>query len=340
MKSTIKQRRVLGSSVLVVFLLPLSLFAQQEEGPTVLGGASRTGTAAAQFLQIGVSARATGMGETFVAMVDDASGAFYNPGVLANIEQRQAFFNHTNLPAGLSHFFGSYVQPAGSLGSFALSFIVLTTGDIPVTVAFQGPTGETFSASEMAFGLSYSRQLTNRFSVGFTGKLVAQDLAGFDSRTVAFDIGTIYQTGYRNARLGMAIANFGPDIRFGDNNSIGFDSQQFPMPLTFRFGAAVDVIDTETSKVWLSGELHQPNDNLRYQSLGVEYSYNDLIFLRGGWKIDEENDGIDQDGFSESLSFGGGLNLNMSGINGKFDASWTQMANLDDLLRFSILLAF
>jgi hypothetical protein len=306
----------------------------------VLGGASRAGTAAAQFLQIGVSARAAGMGETYVAFVEDASGAYYNPSVLALLSQRQALFNHTNLPAGLSHFFGSYVQPIAGVGTFALSFILLTTGDIPVTVAFQGPTGSTFSASEMAVGLSYSRRLTDRFAVGGTAKFIAEDFAGFDARTVGFDVGTIYQTGFRHARLGMSVSNFGPDLNFGNRSSIGFQSQSFPMPITFRFGAVLDVLHGESSKLWLAAQLLQPNDNLRSESVGVEYSYNDLIFLRGGWKIDEENDGPDKDGFAESVSLGAGLNLSVSGISGKFDVSWSQMSYLDDLMRFSVLLGF
>ena len=65
-----------------------------------------------------------------------------------------------------------------------------------------------------------------------------------------------------------------------------------------------------------------------------------MIFLRGGWKIDEEDGGLDKDGFAETLSFGAGLNLSVSGIDGKFDVSWSQMSHLDDLIRFSVLLGF
>ena len=333
--------RICMGLLIVVLCFPLAVMGQEDpQGPTVLGGASRAGTAAAQFLQIGVSARAAGMGDTYVALVDDAAGAYYNPGVLAWIGRKQALFTHTDLPAGLAHYFGSYVQPVGSIGTFALSFLMLTTGDIPVTVAYQGPTGETFSATEMAVGLSYSRTLTQWFAVGGTAKFVAQDLAGFDSRTWAFDVGTIFKTGWRQSRLGMSVTNFGPDISFGDVSKIGFDSQRFPMPLTFRFGVAVDVMHTEQNKLWFAAELHQPNDNLRHQSIGLEYSFNDLIFLRGGWKIDEETEGLDKGGFAESFAFGAGFNLSMSGFNGKVDVSWTQMSNLDDLLRVSVMLGF
>lgn len=321
-------------------VLPCSLWAQPDTGPTVIGGPAKVGTGAAQFLQIGVSARGTGMGETYVAFVEDASGAFYNPGVLALLGKRQAMFSHTRLPGDLAHFFGSYVQPLGSIGTFAVSFISLTTGDIPVTVAFAGPTGDMFSASETAIGLSYARSLTDRFSVGGTAKIIADDFAGFNGRTVAFDIGTIYLTGFRHARLGMSVANFGPDLDFGSKSSLGFDSQPFPLPITFRFGLAVDLVYNEVSKLWLAGELYQPNDNIRRESVGAEYSYRDLLFVRGGWKIDEENEGIDQNGFAEELSFGGGLNLSLGGLDGRFDVSWAQMSHLTDVVRFSVLLGF
>lgn len=333
--------RICMGLLFFVLFIPMTLMGQEdEEGPTILGGASRAGTAAAQFLQIGVSARAAGMGDTYVALVDNAAGAYYNPSVLAWITQRQALFTHTDLPAGLAHYFGSYVQPVGSVGTFALSFLMLTTGDIPVTAAYQGPTGEMFSATEMAIGLSYARYLTTWFAVGGTAKFVAQDLAGFDSRTWAFDVGTIFKTGWRQSRIGMSVTNFGPDISFGEESELGFKSQRFPMPLSFRFGGVIDLVYSEKNKLWFAAELHQPNDNLRHQSIGLEYAFNDLIFLRGGWKIDEETEGPDKDGFAESFSFGAGLNLSLSGFNGKFDVSWTQMSHLDDLLRFSVMFGF
>lgn len=334
---TLKKRLRIGLGLLfLLFCLPFSLVAQAvDQGPTILGGPSKTGTAAAQFLQIGVSPRGAGLGDSYVALVNDASGAFYNPGVLSLINQKQAFFSHTNLPAGIAHYFVSYVQPVGNIGNFALSFTALTTGDIPITVAYKGPTGESFSVSQIAVGLSYSRRLTNMVSFGVTTKFIAEDLAGFDNRTVAFDLGLLYQMGYRNARLGMSLTNFGSDVSYGGKSDLGFDSQRFPMPLTFRFGAAIDLLYSDNNKIWLTAELHQPNDNLRNESIGLEYIFNDLIFLRGGWKIDEE-----KDGFAESLAFGVGINLSISGINGMFDVSWTQMSYLNDLLRFSVLLGF
>ena len=92
MKTLKKQTRTCLGLMFLLFCLPFSLVAQAvDQGPTILGGASRAGTAAAQFLQIGISPRAAGLGDTYVALVNDASGTFYNPGVLSLINQKQAF---------------------------------------------------------------------------------------------------------------------------------------------------------------------------------------------------------------------------------------------------------
>ncbi|MFQ5708063.1 MAG: PorV/PorQ family protein [bacterium] len=346
------KKKILGRTTIVgLFLLaltvPAELLAQRSPQEGFLGGSSKVGTAAAQFLQIGVSARATAMGGSFVALVNDASAAYYNPGALAIIEKRQAMFNHTTLPAGLRHFFASYVQPVSRIGTFALSFIILTTGDIPVTVAFEGPTGETFSASESAIGISYAKRLTDKFSVGGTAKLIAEDLAGFTDRVVAFDLGTLYHTGFRQLTLGMAVSNFGPDIDFGTEKdaagNVVFDGESAQLPITFRFGISVDVLNRRNSKVMVAGQLVQPNDNLRYETIGIEYSYFDTIFLRGGFKVDEENDEDvigNSTGFSENFSAGAGVKASFKQFTGNFDFSWVHQQSLNNLLRFSVLLSF
>lgn len=339
------------SICLLLLLFPFVLFAQNE--PTVIGGASKAGTVGAQFLQLGVSARGTAMGESFVALVNDASATYYNPAALTEIEGHQAMFNHTNLPGGLSHFFATYVQPIGTFQALAVSFNVLTTGDMPVTVAFEGPTGETFSASESAIGLSYARKLTDQFSFGATTKIILEDLGEFSDQNVAFDVGTLYHTGFRQLNIGMSVSNFGPDINFGEEKdaqgNVIFDGQSFDLPITFRVGISVDVMNRTNSKLMLATQIVQPNDNLRYETFGAEYSWMDTIFLRGGYKLDEEDDNVvdgennkiaGANGFAETFSAGVGLKAALKDVTGNFDFSWVQQDNLNDLIRFSIVLTF
>ena len=50
----------------------------------ILGG-QRAGTSVFTFLNIGISARATGMGESVVALNQDATSIHYNPAIIAQL---------------------------------------------------------------------------------------------------------------------------------------------------------------------------------------------------------------------------------------------------------------
>ena len=54
----------------------------------ILGG-QRAGTSVFTFLNIGVSARAVGMGESVVALNQDASSVYYNPAAIAQLKDTE-----------------------------------------------------------------------------------------------------------------------------------------------------------------------------------------------------------------------------------------------------------
>ena len=54
----------------------------------ILGG-QRAGTSVFTFLNIGVSARAVGMGESVVALNQDASSVYYNPAAIAQLSNTE-----------------------------------------------------------------------------------------------------------------------------------------------------------------------------------------------------------------------------------------------------------
>ena len=57
--------------------------------------------------------------------------------------------------------------------------------------------------------------------------------------------------------------------------------------------------------------------------------------------VDENNNSIDDaNGFAETFSAGAGLKASFQGFTGQFDVSWAKQSNLNDLVRFSILLSF
>ena len=83
----------------------------------------------------------------------------------------------------------------GSFGTLGFSLTSLTMADMVVrTVEMPEGTGEYFSASDLAAGISYARPLTDRFSIGFTAKFIQEAIWHETADAFAVDVGTIFKT--------------------------------------------------------------------------------------------------------------------------------------------------
>ena len=329
----------LKTALVIILVSPTITFAQRP-GEVVEIGPAKVGTAGAQFLQIGISARAMGMAEAFVAVTDDASSVFYNPAGMTSVLGKQILVSHSKWFADINHYFGAIVMPVKNLGSIGFSFIVLATDDMAVRVPFIGETGEYFRASEAALGLSYAKSLTDKFSVGGTVKWINEEYYNYNANVIAADIGTLFNTGYRNMKIGMSITNFGPDLHFSEP-STGFVGQNYPLPIHFKFGIATNIYKTEQHDLTVALDINQPNDNLRRENLGFEYTWNDLLSLRAGFKTDYESDELESDdNESNEYSFGAGIDGPIGGYDGTIDVSWSNMNHLGSSTRLTFGFTF
>ena len=83
-------------------LLGLALLAPPARAQFTLGE-QRAGTASGTFLRIGLGARATGMGESFVAVANDPSAIYWNPAGLASLQRRELAISHVQWPADIRY---------------------------------------------------------------------------------------------------------------------------------------------------------------------------------------------------------------------------------------------
>ncbi|MEO8665787.1 MAG: PorV/PorQ family protein, partial [Ignavibacteria bacterium] len=140
-------------------------------------GGQRTGTTSLQFLKIGNGARATGMGEAFVAVSNDISSLQWNPAGLVAFKENGITASYTQwfVDTRLNYFGGVY--HFGGSNAVGISVASLRTEDMKVTTEFQPfGTGEYFRFSDIAIGLSFARQMTDQFSFGATVKYVEENL--------------------------------------------------------------------------------------------------------------------------------------------------------------------
>ena len=303
------------------------------------------GTAVAQFLEIGVGARATAMGEAYTAITDDAGSVFWNPAGLSDIEHREVYLAYTSWPAEIAIGGLAFGWNLEDIGTVAISAVYLSTDDMLVTTEFdpEGTSGQMFNITNYALGLSYSRYMTERLSVGITGKLVREDYFGYGYTAWALDLGTIYHTGFNGLNLAMSILNFGPEINFdgtyidysnprsyGTGTEIEFDN--YSLPVLFRIGISIDVIADAQNKLLAAVDMVHPNNNLEQYNIGLEYGFQQMFFLRGGYKLQ-----IDEGGLTLGLGVKYPVNQDMAV---QLDYSYNDFGVLSDIHRISFGFGF
>ncbi len=313
--------------------------------PALSFGQAKVGTAGAQFLEIGISARAIGMGEAFVGLANDASALYYNPGGIALLEERELMVTHVDYPADIQYEWVGLVLPTpqfyGNLG-FSLSW--LHTDDMKVTTySVPGGDGRTFTAGDLALAGTYAPSLTDHLSIGFTLKYIYSYLEIEKATGWALDMGIYYNTGYRDFTLCMVLANFGPDMKF--------IREEYPLPIDFRFGAAINLMETASNKLTWAIQASRPSDNLEQYNTGFEYWFNDFFALRAGKKfekdysddsilpLENENTSPLDDrgsfGLDAGITFGFGLKVPLASRSMQIDYAYQDMGYLDMVHRFS-----
>lgn len=266
-------------------------------------GQSKVGTTAASFLQIGAGARGVAMGETAVASGRDLSSLYWNPALMAELDGHHLYFNHIDWFVDIDLNYGSAMLNMGNQGSFALTIYTMTSPEMDVVTEerVQG-TGEVFRVQDLMFGLTYSRALTDRFNLGITAKLVRSSIWNMNATTGAVDVGLTYRTPFDPITLGMSISNFGGEMRLtgsdtavrvdidprveGNNDGLvaNLQTNSWDLPVTLRFGVAVEALDTRMSQVTLSSDALFSNNNNGFMNVGLEYGVMNVFFLRGGYR--------------------------------------------------------
>jgi hypothetical protein len=339
---------------LLVGALFMELFAGLQTG--FAQETNKIGTSAATFLRIPVGARATGMGSSFVSMTDDPSGLYWNPSVLAVMTSRALMVDHTRWLPGIDFDFAGIVLPFGDAGTVGLSATMLQTEEMDVTTPqAQMGTGETFTASSIALGITYSRALTDKFAIGGTFKYVRETIYNSNASAIAFDVGTIFETPFAGIRLGASISNFGTKMQMdgedlnlrvdvapdqeGNNQSIvgRLHTDAFDLPLTMRVGVSGEVFQTPDYRLTLSVDGINPNDNAASVNVGGEIGLlNEVLRLRAGYR----------DLFLPENEFGITLGVSVNavqiveGMNATVEYAYQKYVHLGNSNRFTFCLRF
>jgi hypothetical protein len=336
-KSRVAVSSIAVFSTAVVLLLPSLAFSQAS-----LGG-QRVGTASGVFLKLPTSARGLALGGAYVALVDDASSAGWNPAGLAALTQKGFSISYVQWFADLDYTFATYAQPwpwfSGSAGVF---FGSLGTMMDETSEYMPYGTGRRFAFNDWVGGVSLARRLTDKLLVGANIKYVREelgtDVGGPVTNSWLLDVGTKYYVGLSTVRMAMLLRDFGPELKpsgtfsgIFEGSRITQDYQGFTPPTTFKFGIAFDPVQRDPHKVTATLEMNHYADNAETVKAGLEYSLAGIGALRGGYDFNSDSMG---------LSLGAGLKVKFSGVGGTLDYSYSATEYLGDVNILSIDLSF
>ena len=331
---------------------------------------TNVGTAGAQFLKIGPGARVDSLGGAFSAIANDVTTIYWNPAGLSQLERLSFSDTHTIWPADVRYNYLAFATPIENIGTLGASVTFLNVPDTEITTLTQPDgTGLWYSAWDTAVSVAYSKQLYHKeagakLSFGINAKYIHQQIHREKATGVAIDVGTLYHTGWRSLRIGMAFLNFGPEMRFsgpdletgaeeaGDERNAEYRpfpdttnpsrkaelaTIEYPLPTNFRIGVAYDLIGDDSNLLTIALDGNHPNDNSERINFGVEYWYRKMAAIRAGYKLRLGPDRADDE---EGLTLGFGIHLNISKTMLSLDYAYADFGHLKDAHRLSLGLKF
>lgn len=311
----------------------------------------KLGQAGMSFLNIEGSARASAMAGVFGFAKNDLGSIFFNPAGLATVEGTAFFLNSTSWLADMNVAHVAVSHNAGNYGVFALAVQSIDYGTFNGTAISdtdeRGYTDvEVGDVGGISIGLGYGVSMTDKFSIGGSVKMVSQNLGMNDTyigdalekrnkenktSAVAFDFGTMYDTGIKSIQLTMSIRNY--------SSQQLYENEEFQIPQTYKIGIAANLFellplgDPSTNRCILALEGVDATDRPEYMNAGLEYSLLDLIDLRTGYSFQRNLDD------SGGLNAGAGLRLGNLGLpfDGRLDFSYSDYGSLlGSVMRFSL----
>ena len=324
-------RRALGATLLLG-LAQQGLAQDVRTEPNV----SRLGTAAAMWLLVPTTAQTAGMAQTGTAGSVTMSGldaAQQNPANLMLNTGTNAMFSRLNYVADIGVNTFGVAQRFGN-NNVSLSVSAWDFGEESLRTESQPDVSEaSWSASNIAAGLGYARQFTDRISAGVVVKALQESLGdNLQGRALIADAGMNYNVPQAGLRFGVAVRNVGSSMSYnGDGlafTGIGPDGQpitgkveaeKYELPATLDFGVTYQrpfSADLSMTVATNFRSVQYANDQYG-ASLGL--NYRNMFYVNGGYRYEANA----EDSFFKGTNVGAGLNVPFGRSSVKLDYTYS-----------------
>ena len=266
-----------------------------------------------EFLSIGVSARALGMGGAQVGAVRDVTAAYWNPAALTGIQHQYEFsLMHAEYFAGIAQYdYLGFSTPIGNQNRVAVSLIRFGVDDIPDTRFLYDANGalnynniQFFNAADYALLLSFARDISEKFKLGANAKVIHRNVGKFaQAWGFGLDVGGIYIQ--KRMTLGLMVrditttynawthdAEMVRDIYSQTNNEVPINSVEITLPkaiasITYDWKLGdqfnlLTALDLETTFDGARNTVISSSAISIDPRFGLELGFKQLVFVRGG----------------------------------------------------------
>ncbi|MBI3563686.1 MAG: hypothetical protein HY079_00660 [Elusimicrobia bacterium] len=315
------------------------------------------GTAGAEFLRLGVGARALGMGEAYTAVADGPDAAYWNPAGLALMRRPEASYSRGELPAGTHHDFLAVGVPLRWAGGVAAVAVTRLSGDSLALVDASNQTRGSFSPHSEAYAFAYGHDFsdnslteqsrdyfreswnlprverpyddqkepwTGDICAGVAIKGISETLGARSASSFAVDGGGLFRpTDLPELTVAGAVRNVGEKIRF--------IQEAQPLPVEGAVGASYDA-RVEDWRFLPSIEAALPYAGNAYGKLGVEVSRRVAEGAHAALRLGYNSRTAADVGPVSGL--GAGVGLQVGGF--RFDAAFQPMGVLGQALRVGV----
>jgi hypothetical protein len=341
-------KRISYLSLIAVLLL--ALCASTSDAQT-----RKAGINSAAFLKVGVGARQVALGSAVTSLTGDVTNIFWNPaGIALNDQSLQASVTHNNWIGGLAQEALAVSYNLPDVGTVGLGLMSFGISGIPAdrdngyadpllqSQVIDNNTSSTYDYQDLLIQATFSRYITDHLSLGVSAKYISENIDDVTASAIGFDLGAVYNIGVLGWNIGARINNLGSDIKFYDYAS--------PIPMTFSIGTSMVPVGGEGSVKWMVAlDLVKPQDGQQYYYTGTELGFNNMFFVRAGWKFNYSWLGLTGNGIDDGTTYrapiptsyergsmGAGVRLPFEEYVINFDYAYTVFVSLDSVHRFTI----
>ena len=213
------------------------------------------------YLQYGAGARSLAMGGAYVALADEASGPYWNPAGLTQIDEHQFLSMYAPFFEGTSYNFLSYVHPLGGLENLAISDVLLYSGGYEEVDSKGNVLGTNQSIFKNAIIISYANRICRRISLGVSLKLIHERVMEYSGNGQGIDLGILYKP-LDELSIGLTVQNvLQPEVTLRDDPDV--------YKINLKGGVALKAFSNHLT---LTADINKLVDEKAYFCAGLEIS--------------------------------------------------------------------